>query len=282
MFVLDMFSNFYLFIYFKLILIYLLTSSVVTISQSSYSPSALCFLTQRPSFDTIQFALELAQNLSFIDVFIIVDDNNYTNPLLISSTVRFLQFNETVLMYYGFHRANFAGVCKPCSAWDKALYYFSRQSTHHSFVWFIEEDVFIPSITAFLSLHKFYSSSYDLVTPDIEYNTNGNLDSWFHWPLAPGTFILPWAHGMVCAMGCSRRLLSAVNEYVQWQGQLAFIEFFFHTSAIHDNQMKVVTPVELNPIVYRYDYPFEQIQAKPYSWWHPLKNVNQQREWRSR
>jgi hypothetical protein len=280
MFVLDMFSNFYLFIYFKLILISFLTSSVVTISQSSYSPSALCFLTQRPSFDTIQFALELAQNLSFIDVFIIVDDNNYTNPLLISSTVRFLQFNETVLMYYGFHRANFAGVCKPCSAWDKALYYFSRQSTHHSFVWFIEEDVFIPSIKAFLSLHQLYSSSYDLVAPPpIEYNMNGHTDSWF-WPLVPGTFVPPWAHNMVCSIGCSRRLLSAVNEYAQWRGHLVFVEYIFHTLAIHDNQMKVVTPFELDPIVLWYNYGFEHIQANPYNWWHPVKNFNRQKKWR--
>ncbi len=282
MFVLDMFSNFYLFIYFKLILISFLTSSVVTISESSYSPSALCFLTRRPSFDTIQFVLELAQNLSFIDVFIIVDDNNYNNPLLISSTVQFLQFNETVLMHYGFHRANIVGTRRPCSAWDKALYYFSRQSTHYSFVWFIEEDVFIPSITAFLSLHQLYSSSYDLVTPDIKYNINGDSASWYHWRLVPGAFILPWAHGLVCAMGCSRRLLSAVNEYVQWRGHLIFIEIFFHTLAIHDNQMKVVAPVELNALVFRYKYAFEQIQAKPYNWWHPLKNVNQQREWRNR
>jgi hypothetical protein len=276
-----MFSNFYLFIYFKLILISLLTSSVVTILKSSYSPSALCFLTGQPSFETIQFALELAQNLSFIDVFIIVDDNKYTNPLLISSTVRSLQFDETVLMHYGFQQANVVGVSKPCSAWDKALYYFSRQSTHHSFVWFIEDDVFIPSIKAFLSLHQLYSSSYDLVTPDIDINTNGNLGSW-HWPLVPGTFIIPWAKGMVSAVGCSRRLLSAVNEYARWRGHLTFIEFFFHTLAIHDNQMKVVIPVELNTVVYRYDYPFEQIQAKPYSWWHPLKNFNQQTEWRNR
>ncbi len=258
-----------------------LTSSVVTVIQSSYLPSALCFLTRQPSFETIQFALELAQNLSFIDVFIIADDSNYTNPLMMSSTVRFLQFNETLPIHFGFQQSNIFGSNKLCSAWDKALYYFSRQSTDHSFVWFIEEDVFIPSIQAFLSLHELYSSSSDLVTPNIEYNTDGNLNNWYHWPLAPGTFMLPWAHSMVCAMGCSRRLLSSVNEYAQWRGHLTFLEFFFHTLAIHDNRMKVVTPFELNTIVYRYNYKLEEIQAKPYNWWHPLKDFNQQRSWRN-
>jgi hypothetical protein len=280
MFVLDMFSNSYLFIYFKLIIISLLTSSVVTDFQSSYSPSALCFLTRRPSFETIRFAFELAQNLSFIDVFIIVDDNNYTNPLLISSTVRFLQFNETVLRHYGFRGANIIGTGRPCSAWDKALYYFSRQSTHHSFVWFIEDDVFIPSIKAFLSLHRLYSSSYDIVTPPVAYNINGKTNYWF-WPTVPGTFVPPWANAMVCSIGCSRRLLSAVNEYAQWRGHLVFIEFIFHTLAIHDDQMKVVTPFELEPVVFRYKYALEHIKAKPYNWWHPIKNFNQQREWRN-
>ncbi|CAF3997439.1 unnamed protein product, partial [Rotaria sp. Silwood1] len=80
---------------------------------------------------------------------------------------------------------------------------------------FVEEDIFIPSIQAFLSLHKLYSSSYDFVTADIEYNIKKNLTSWYPWYLALGTFVLPWSHEIVCAMDCRRSLSLTVNEYVQ-------------------------------------------------------------------
>jgi hypothetical protein len=92
--------------------------------QSSHPLSALCFLTRQPASETVQFAIELAENISFIDVFIIVDDNTYTNLKMPSSTVRFLQFNETVCIKYGFQEAGVVGIGKSCSAWDKALYYF--------------------------------------------------------------------------------------------------------------------------------------------------------------
>jgi hypothetical protein len=86
---------------------------------------------------------------------------------------------------------------------------------------------------------------------------------------------------MVCAAGCSRRLLSAVNEFVQWQGQITFTEFLFHTLAIQDNKMKVVTPRELDTIVLGIEHSFEQIQARPNNWWHPMKNFSKQAEFRN-
>ncbi len=271
----------YTLVYYKLFGVFLLLPFIMSTLSSLSSRSAVCFLTKRPSLETIQFALELAQNITSIDIFILVDDNTVITQPIPSSLVRFLHFSETVVTKYGFRGANIVGTGKTCSAWDKALYYFSRQSTHHSFVWFIEEDVFIPSIQAFLSLHELYSPSNDLVTTDVEYNIPGYFANWPHWHYAFDKFVLPWAHGMVCAVGCSRRLLSAVDEFVQWRGQLTFIEVLFHTLAIQDHKMKVVTPVELDTIVFRDIFSFEQIQARPNNWWHPIKSFDQQAEWRN-
>jgi hypothetical protein len=78
---------------------------------------------------------------------------------------------------YGFQEAGTAGTGKFCISWGKALYYFSRQSTYHSFVWFIDDDVFIPYIQSFLSLHELYTPSKDLVTASVGYNLTGSLDS---------------------------------------------------------------------------------------------------------
>ncbi len=193
MFILHMYPNFQIFIYYKLISIFLLISPIMNTLQASHLPSALCFLTRQPSSEIVQFAVELAKQIPFIDVFLLVDNNAYsTNLLNTSSPIQMLQFNETVCRKYGFQGANnIFGFGESCLAWDKALYYFSRQSTHHSFVWFVEEDVFIPSIQAFLSLHELYSLSYDLVTPSISYNVNGHLHSWPHWYAVPGQFVIP-------------------------------------------------------------------------------------------
>ncbi|CAF4515049.1 unnamed protein product [Rotaria sp. Silwood1] len=186
--------------------------------------SAICFLTRQSSPQMVEFAFELAQNIPSVDVFVIVDNSTHTTLPILSSMLRFLQFSDTICTKYGFQRANVADS--------------------------VEEDVFISSIQAFLSLHELYSSYYDFVTAEVEYNIHGNSTEWPRWRLASGTFILPWAHGMVCAMGY--------------------------------NHMRIVTPLELDTIVYRENYTFEQIQARPNNWWYSINNFDQQKEWRKR
>ncbi|UJR14180.1 hypothetical protein I4U23_001175 [Adineta vaga] len=85
-----------------------------------------------------------------------------------------------------------------------------------------------------------------------------NIDSWYNWHLAPGTFILPWANEM-------------------WRGKLIFLEFLFHTIAIHDKTMKIVLPYELDTIVVRQNIKFQQIKARPNNWWNPLKKSRRYR-----
>ncbi|UJR13242.1 hypothetical protein I4U23_000264 [Adineta vaga] len=245
------------------------------------SPSAACFLTQRPSTETIEFASQLSQTMPSIDIFIAIDDDNISIPSSSSSSIQFIQVNEIIAIEDGYQQSSVFGSEKICSVWDKALYYFARISTNYSFVWFIEEDVFIPSFQAFRSLHELYSSSYDLVTSELHYNIQGDIHSWYHWYLAPERFIIPWAHGMVCAVGCSRSLLSAIDYYARWRGEVAFLEFLFHTIAIHNKQMKIVTPYELNTIAYRQKISFEQVKARPNNWWHPLKSIRKRQKWRN-
>ena len=117
----------------------------------------------------------------------------------------------------GFFKSNQLKSKQGCLAWDKALYFFTNVARDYSFVWFVESDVFIPSVQAFISLHELYSPSNDLVTADNVHNFDGRLKDWPHWYLALDTLPLPWAKSMVCAMGCSRRLLSAVDEYARWR-----------------------------------------------------------------
>ena len=245
------------------------------------SSSAVCFLTRQAAFHVLEFASQLAAVTSSIDVFILIDHNNVSIPSS-PTTLRFIQLNETMVSREGFQKANIFGSKKICSAWDKALYHFTRTATNYSFVWFVEEDVFIPTTQAFLSLHELYSPHNDFITEELIYHHQGNPRSWYHYYSAPGTFIPPWVRGMVCAMGCSRRMLSAVDEYARWRGELTFLEFLFHTIAVHDKEMKIVTPLELDTIIFRQQVFFAQIKKRPNNIWHPMKNFLQQIKWRQR
>ena len=263
-----------------LIPIILLTSSAHLVTAPSSSLSAVAFLTARPSLETIYFAQQLTGDISFIDVYVIIDDNNVSFSQWKSARLRFLQFNETVCNEFGFRRSNLAGIRRACSAWDKAIYFFARVSLQYRFVWFVEDDVFIPSTQAFLSLHHLYSSNNDLIAADIQYGPDGNLHGWFHTHLIANEFTLPWCNGIVSGVGLSRRLLSAADEYVRWRGHLPFIEFLFHILVVQDGQMKVVIPPELATIVYRTTYSFEKVLAAPNNWWHPVKLADQRFQWR--
>lgn len=242
-----------------------LLSALTSIANSS---PAFCFLSRQPTTYIIQSASELADAIPSIDVYILVDHNNASLPSpSSSSSVRFIQLNETFLIEQGFQKAGMFGSNKTCSAWDKALYYFTRIATNYSFVWFAEEDVFIPTTQAFFSLHELYSPHNDFVAPELTYNMQGDTYSWYHWYLAPGTFTIPWAHGIVCIVGSSRRMLSAVDDYARWRGELTFVEFLFHTIGIQNKEMKIVTPLELNTIAYRQRIAFEQVRNRPNNIW---------------
>jgi hypothetical protein len=260
-------------------LIVLVASPVNALGNQSY---ALAFLTWQPANETIRFAAQLAGYIPPIDVHILIDDDKYPIPTDQTNNIRYLQFDETVCNKYGFLAGNKAGIHKRCSAWDKALYYFSQANNQHDFVWFIEHDVFIPSIQAFFAVHELYSKQSDLVSAKFRYNRNGNISSWTHVPLIQHEFVLPWSYGMVSALGTSRRLLSTVNQYAQWRGHIAFIEFLFHTLALHEKNMIVVTPTELSTIFYRKPYTFRNVTKTPNNWWHPLKNLRRHEEWRDK
>ena len=264
-------------------LFYFLLLMVISIPTAILqAQSAISFLTWRPTFDTVEFIHHLARNLSTFDIFLVIDDDRHGTEHIDRSLVQILQFNETVCVQNGYIGANQFGTGKDCSAWDKALYFFSKHFVQHRFVWFIEEDVFLPSVEAFLAVHQLYSSSNDLIVPNVNYILNGSTKRWYHARRLVDAFVLPWSHGMVCAMGASRRLLSAVDEFVQWRGHLVFIEFLFHTLVLHDPQLKVVAPTELSSIVYRKYYSLLIVEKARNNWWHPVKDIAQQRQWRAK
>ena len=131
--------------------------------------SALCFLTGKPSTETLEFAQELAADAVQYDlhVFVMVDENQLDlTTLNTKAPLRLLQIPNDQPLHHGFHQTTSLGPRWPdITSWDKALFYFCVLQKQYDFVWLIEDDVFIPSARAVRSLHQLYSDTADLVIP---------------------------------------------------------------------------------------------------------------------
>ncbi|CAF3674779.1 unnamed protein product [Rotaria sp. Silwood1] len=244
--------------------------------------SAVCFLTRRLTSATLGFAQELAQDaIEYdVDVFIMIDDNSFNvSARNISSNVRLIQISNQECIYYGYQNTiSLGSKWRQITSWDKALFYFTLFNNNYTFVWLVEDDVFIPSVQAFRSLHQLYSNTSDLIVQRNHINLLGNTSTWV-WRLAFRKLIPPWYRSMVNVVGLSQRMLIAIGDYVRWLGEVPYHEFFFHTLAMHLN-MTIVTPTELSTLVFRTSYSFQNISKKPNNLWHPVKNRTTHKLWR--
>ncbi|CAF1298703.1 unnamed protein product [Didymodactylos carnosus] len=243
---------------------------------------AVCFLTRTPHEEIIRFAKEIGEQQSTIDVYIMIDDNTYQPPEGYNNYFQFVRIDNAECCSHGYKMSSHLVLQKECMSWDKSIYFFCMKKIEYDFVWLVEDDTFIPSVQALVSLNDQASSGqYDLVCQKNDHNPNGRLDTWAHWHDAQGKFQLPWYHSMVCAIGVSRRLLNEISKYAKYRGFLPFIEYMFNTIAMQAN-LRVHNPPELSTIIWRQDWPYEQIQARPMNWYHPIKDFNLQRAHRQK
>ncbi|CAF3220411.1 unnamed protein product [Rotaria socialis] len=263
-------------------LLFILLVIVYLYAEVHAGSGAVCFLTTRPALETLDFAQELAQDATEygVDVFIMIDDNNFNiSNIKTSTNLRLLQISNQQCIYYGYQNAiSLKSGWREVTSWDKALLYFSLLNSNYTFVWLVEHDVFIPSTKAFLTLHQLYSNTSDLIVARNEINLLGDASTWL-WSKAIGKLVPPWYCSMVNVVGLSRSMLIAIDDHVHWLGVVPFHEFFFNTLAMHLN-MTIVTPIELNTINFQVDYSFEQVLKQSNNLWHPLKSLTEQKSWR--
>ncbi len=170
-------------------------------------------------------------------------------------------------------------------AWDKAFYYFNRINLQYDHVWFIEEDVFIPSAEIIQQIDLQHPSA-DLISRENIINTTGELESWYWWKYVPQDLLpLPWSRSLVCAARMSKRLLACIDQLVIASGHMLhvdtapsrsqtfrapFVEFLFHTIALAQG-MKVTTPIELSNITWQRDWKLPEISSSRLT--HPVKEL---------
>ena len=138
----------------------------------------------------------------------------------------------------------------------------------------------MPRVQVFRSLHELYSNTSDLIVPHHELNLIASDGLW-RWIMASGKFLPPWACSMVNAVGFSRRMLTAMDQFIQWLGEVPFHEFFFNTLAVQLN-FTIVIPTELDTIEYAKPFSYRDIRKQPNNMWHPIKDFPNGKMWRRR
>lgn len=224
---------------------------------------AICLLCVTPDHEQVLFYSNLST--SGFDVFVLADCNQYRGQL--PANTRLLQVDDEQCTENGFHYFNPTIKHKrSCSAWDKALYWFSLKLQDYDYVWFVEEDVFVPQLSILVNLQNRYREHDLLLGRGRRLDTDEMLakSQWVHWPKLPKQIKSPpYSMGMCCASRVSRKLLECTADFVadynsnlppdvaSWEFSrlvsehgVPFIEFILPTLADH-NSLKTARPPEL-------------------------------------
>jgi hypothetical protein len=227
---------------------------------------ALCALTTSHSLINWKWIHQLYN----YDIAVYILDDKNENKLFVKNNITFLSIESEIAKKNGYSNANL----KPrvVQAWDKALFYFTKVSHTYEFVWFIEYDVYVPSLKTFLDVHK--KAMYD--RSDLVVKENIVVDSsWPHSKKRVSHFHIdkPWYHSLDCAAGLSKRLLSDILVYTSTNHQLEFIEVLFSTIN-HHKKYNLYLPFQFETIRFNDQGHIncKDVMTNSDMWYHPIKN----------
>lgn len=256
------------------IIIVLLYVIVINIKKENFANkiNLICFLTVKPSNLFYTFIKKLPnQN----NVYICIDDNKYNIPNY-DNKIKIIKIDNKICENDGFHSTHSKIIGS--TSREKALYYFYKNDLKYDNIWFIEEDVFIPSIYTIQNIDNKYTNE-DLLsaTNNIVYNYQTD----WHWKMIKKRFdkIInpPFGISMICAIRCSKKLLKCIFKFALKHKTLFFCEIMFNTLALH-NKLNVKQIPELSTIVWRNNWKKKEITTN--NLYHPIKDIQKQYEYR--
>ena len=230
----------------------------------------ICFLCVNLSNELIETSRSMLKY--GYKVFIMVDNNTIKYPSIIQN-INILQMDDKKCIKFGYKNAS-ATLKKNPVTWDKVFYYFSNIDTNFNYIWFIEEDVFIPRFDLIKDLDEKYKNEDLICKQDIAEATD--TIEW-HWNRAKGKIEKPWYRSLLCCHRQSKRLMLKIKDYVDKNGTLLFLEFMVNTIA-HNNNYNVKEINNLKTITWKKKYELEDIKMN--NFYHPMKNLKQQQEYR--
>jgi hypothetical protein len=261
--------NYYIFFLLLFIVLYLIARPSQKL-EPFQGETVVCLMCVCPNDIVLSFAKKISKSYS---VYIVCDDIYCTTAE--ESYATFIKISDEEVTQANYTKSNVA-INKVPSAWDKALYYFCVKDTSSSYVWFIEEDVFVPRVSILTEMDNKYPDA-DLITKqNVTRADDPAFDWWFD---AEGYLEEPYYRSLVCASRLSRALLKKISEFVREHRRLIFIEIMFNT-LVAKNKMNLAMPEELSAIIWRHNWN-ENIVDENHLY-HPVKDLNQQKKYRTK
>ena len=230
----------------------------------------VCLMCICPNETVMKFATKIA---TMYKTYIVCDDPKCETP--VNTPITFIKISDEECNETGWTKSNVA-INKVPSAWDKALYYFAVKETSPRYVWFIEEDVFIPRPEIISEIDAEYPDA-DLVCKQNVSHADDQEFLWWHD--ADPMLQEPLYRSLVCACRLSRALLDKIVQFVDKNNRLVFIEILFNTIVFQD-KMKLAMPQQLQKIIWRHDWTPDTVDDK--HMFHPIKNTELQHSYRER
>ena len=227
-----------------------------------------CFLTVTPNEKFYNFVKQLPD---IDNIYICIDNNDYNIPNY-DGKIKIIKINNNTCINEGFQNTHLN--IKGAISRDKALYYFYKNDINYDYIWFIEEDVFIPTIETIKNIDIKYPDNDLLVGNNhITYEKRTN----WHWCLVnsqlDNKISPPYASSMICAIRCSKKLLECIFNHALKYKTLFLDETMFNTLALHNN-LNVKDIEELKTIIYRKEWTKNKINTN--NLYHPVKSIEKQ------
>lgn len=160
-----------------------------------------------------------------------------------------------------------------CFSLDKALYYFCELNETYDQVWFIEDDVFVPSIHTLQYIDTKYDT-IDLLCERLEYLSDSKKSE--HWFDVINYLSMPLYKSMACAQRMSKSVLHLIKQFAKQHTRLCFHEIMI-TTVSHQNNLSIKVIPELKGILWRHDWKSMDIHQN--GLFHPVKDQNTQERW---
>ncbi len=238
-------------------------------SKVDNSKKYLCIICRTPHIVWLDFLKTFTQ----YKVYIVIDDNSidYKDKYKAYDTINIIQVLNEECKKNHYVRLTFR-FGKEVTAWDKALYYFSKFDRSYDTIWFIEDDVFFQEEQTLLNIDTKYPN-YDLLSNTIGEKEQqiASGDKW-HWSVIKPLMDPPYYNCYCCVIRVSRELVTKIKEYVDKYNTLLFHEIIFPTLCIQ-NKLIHNSPKEMENIVYRKDYIIDDIDVN--NLYHPVKDMDQ-------
>ena len=235
-----------------------------------------CFLTVNPNELFYNFIKQMPDKKN---TYICIDDNNYEIPNF-NYDINIIKIENLVCEKAGFKNTH--AQIKRAVSRDKALFFFYKMKINYDFIWFIEEDVFVPTIDTIKAIDTKYTNE-DLLIRSHEIINKKSTD-WFWWKKVhkqlENIIDMPyaWAKGAgISAIRCSKTLVDYIGEHAIKHKSLFLDEVLFNIIA-HKNNLLVKDIDELKTITWKKEWKQNDIKAT--NLYHPIKNIETQYEFR--